>query len=103
MSFSNFDWIFYGPVIFSYAQRRKRTVYYLSGSVLYGSAYYVYSPRNQTISCQYKLSKQTSAAHYRGTLGLVVLESKLNIGTRVLSQNKISVLLRVRVITALVL
>jgi len=29
-----------------------------------------YSPRNQTTSCQYKHSKQTSAAHYRGTLSL---------------------------------
>ena len=27
-------------------------------------------------SCQYKLSKKTSAIHYRGTIGIVVLESK---------------------------
>ena len=27
------------------------------GSVLYVRAYYLYSPRNQTTSCQYKLSK----------------------------------------------
>ena len=39
--------------------------------------------------------KKTSTAHYRGTIGLVVLESKYNIGTSVLSQNKISVLVRV--------
>ena len=35
------------------------------------------------------LLKQTSAAHYRGTLGLAVLELKKIICTRVLSQNKI--------------
>ena len=46
------------------------------GSVLYVRAYYFYSPRNQTTSCQYKLSKKTSAAHYRGTIGLAALESK---------------------------
>ena len=28
------------------------------GSVLYVRAYYFYSPRNQTTSCQYKLSKK---------------------------------------------
>jgi len=39
-------------------------------------AYYFYIPRNQTTSCQYKLSKNTSAVHYRGTISLVVLESK---------------------------
>jgi len=61
-------------------------------------------PRNQTTSsCQYKLSKKTSTAHYRGTIGLAILESKQNISTRILSQNKISVLIRVRVIKALVL
>ena len=59
-------------------------------------AFYFYSPRNQTTSCQYKLSKKTSAAHYRGTSGLAVIESKLNTCTRVLSQNKIYVLVRVR-------
>jgi len=46
------------------------------GSVLYVRAYYFYSPRNQTTSCQYRLSKKTSAAHYRGTIDLAVLESK---------------------------
>ena len=40
--------------------------------------------------------KKTSAANYRGTIGLAVLESKLNIGTRVLSQNKIWVRVRER-------
>ena len=39
------------------------------GSVLQVRAYYFYSPRNQTTSCQYKLSKTTCAAHYRGTIG----------------------------------
>ena len=33
-------------------------------------AYYFYSPRH------YKLSKKTSAAHYRGTIDLAVLELK---------------------------
>ena len=37
---------------------------------------YFYSSRNQTTSYQYKLSKKTSAAHYSGTIGLSVLESK---------------------------
>jgi len=62
-------------VIFTYAQRRKRTVYYLSVNI-WVRAYYCYSPRNQTTSCQYKLFKKTSAAHYRGTIGLAILESK---------------------------
>jgi len=44
--------------------------------VLYVRAYYFYSPRNQTTSCQYKLFLKTSAAHYRGTIGLAALESK---------------------------
>ena len=88
--------------MFSYAQRRAQTVYYLSVNI-WVRAYYLYSPRNQTTSCQYKLSKKTSAAHCRGTIGIAVLESKYNIGTRVLSQNKISVLVRMHVIKALVL
>jgi len=37
---------------------------------------------NQTTSCQHTLSKKTIAAHWRGT---VVLESKSNICTLVLS------------------
>jgi len=61
--------------MFSYVQRRKRTVYYVSVNT-WVRAYYFYSPRNQTTSCQYKLSKKTSAAHYRGTIGLAVLESR---------------------------
>ena len=59
-------------------------------------ASYFYSPRNQTTSCQYKLSKKTSAAHYRVTISFAIIESKLNICTRVLSQSKIYVLVRVR-------
>ena len=46
------------------------------GSELWVCANYFYSLRKQTTSCQYKLLKKTSAAHYRGTIGLVVLESK---------------------------
>jgi len=30
----------------------------INGSVLYVRAYYVYSPRNETTCCQYKLSKK---------------------------------------------
>ena len=47
--------------------------------------------------------KKTSAVHYRGTIGLAILESKQNIGTHVSSQNKISVLVRVLVIKTLML
>jgi len=43
--------------MFSYAQRRKQTVYYLSVNIGV-RAYYFYSSRNQTTSCQYKLSKK---------------------------------------------
>jgi len=46
------------------------------GYVLYVRAYYFYIPRNQTTSCQYKLSKNTIAVHYRCIIVLVVLESK---------------------------
>ena len=35
-----------------------------------GSCCYLYIPRNQTISCQYKLSKKTVL--HRGTIGLVI-------------------------------
>jgi len=45
-------------------------------SVLWVRAYYFISPRNQTTSCQYKLSKKNSTVHYRGTIVLAVLESK---------------------------
>jgi len=83
-------------VIFSDRQRRKQTVYYLSVNI-WVRAYYFYSPRNQITSCQYKLSKKTSATHYRGTIVFDVLESKKNLGTCVLSQNKIFVLVWVRV------
>ena len=76
-------------MIFSYAQRRKQTVYYFFINI-WVRAYYFYSPRNQTTFCQY--NNTTSAAHYRVTIDLAVLESKYNIGNRVLSQNKISVL-----------
>ena len=44
-------------VIFSYAQRRKRTMYYSTVNT-WVRAYYFYIPRNQTTSCQYKLSKK---------------------------------------------
>ena len=54
-----------------------------------GSSCYFYLPRNQMTSCQYKLFQKTSAAHQRGTIGLTILESKQNICTLVLSQNKI--------------
>ena len=43
--------------MFSYAQRRKQTVYYLSVNIGV-RAYYFYSSRNPTTSCQYKLSKK---------------------------------------------
>ena len=54
-----------------------------------GLCCYFYLPRNQLTFCQYKLSQKTSAAHQRGTIGLTILESKQNICTLVLSQNKI--------------
>ena len=38
--------------------------------------------------------------HYRGIIGLTVLESKHNIGTRILSHSKIYVLVRMRGIKA---
>jgi len=60
-------------------------VYYFSINI-WVRAYYFYSPRNQTTFCQY--NNTTSAAHYRVTIDLAVLESKYNIGNRVLSQNK---------------
>ena len=71
-------------------------MYYLSVNI-WVRAYYFYGPRNQTTSCQYKLSKKL-VQRIIGTIGLVVLESKQNIGTCVSSQNKISVLVRVRVL-----
>ena len=55
--YKRLDSILKGPVMFSYAQRRKRTVYYLSVNI-WVRAYYFYSPRNQTASRQYKLSKK---------------------------------------------
>ena len=47
---------------FYYAQRRKQTVYYLSVKIWVRALglclLLFYSPRNQTTSCQYKLSKK---------------------------------------------
>jgi len=55
-------------------------------------AYYFYSPCNQTTSCQYKLSK-------RLVQRIIETQSVLPYnGTRVLSQNNIYVLVRVRAI-----
>ena len=73
-------------------------MYYLYVNILV-RAFYFYSPRNQT-SCQYKLSEKTIVQ--RIIEAHSVLESKYNIGTRVLSQNKIFALVRVRVIKVLV-
>jgi len=73
-------------------------VYYLYVNILV-RAFYFYSPRNQTF-CQYKLSKKTIVQ--RIIEAHSVSESKYNIGTRVLSQNKIFALVRVRVIKVLV-
>ena len=44
---------------------------------------------------------KTSTAHFRGTIGLVFLESKYKMCTLVLSQNKLYVLARVRAIKSL--
>jgi len=55
-------------------KEEKGTVYYLSVNK-WVRAYYFYSPRNQTTSCRYKLSKKTSAAHYRGTISIAVIKA----------------------------
>ena len=60
----------------------------------------IYLPLNKTTSCQYKLSKKCSILERYNRSCRVRIE--INIGTRVLSQNKISVLVRVRVIEVIV-
>ena len=65
-------------------------------TLIYWSVLITFTVRVIKQSCQYKISKKTIIEAQS------VLESKYNIGTRVLSQDKIFALVRVRVIKVLV-
>ena len=79
----------------------KYGCYHRLESVLYVRDYYFYIPHNQTTSCQYKLSKILVQRIIEAQSILPCYNRNKTNRTRVLSQNKIYVLVRVRVIKSL--